>query len=524
MRRCVTMTAPLPVRALLRVAFSALVVVAVTSPAAADDARAAKTKHKRAARLIADGEYVEAMTLIDEGLALAPKNLQLLQLRGSALFEMRDFEAALAAYETFLAAGPKGANRRTALRIIANLQAVRTTKLALTIQGATVDDAASVYLDSKTLGVFCTAAPVCERGILPGEYKLIVERPGHKKLTERVTIELGQTLTRELSLSEEPSALTVSVVAASASPPPPATIIIDGKELGAAPQSATVDSGDHTLEIRSAGHVTERQTFAAHKGKPVELAVRLRRLVPIAVNAPDAEVLLGDRPAPREGGALALPAGAVTLEVRAKGYRPTTVDVPAERPDHYRVDVELAKAPAPLSIKGAPRGAVVSIDGRAAGTVPFAAPIDIEQGSHTIEVTAPQRATFRTRVDVGSDAPLELDVAAMPSTRRRWVWIAAAGTGAALVSWGAFGTLALREQSSFDDRAGEAGVTPMDRALADARDAGSRYARFADVSMVVTLAGAGAMTWLFLQEGRGESRGAITPVVAPGAIGVQGSF
>jgi hypothetical protein len=520
------MTAPLPVRALLRVSFFALVAavavpVALPSDAHADDARAAATKHKRAKRLIADGEYTQAITLIDEGLTAAPGNLQLLQLRGSALFEMRDFEGALAAYETFLAAGPKGANRRSAERIIANLQAVRTTKLALTIKGATSDDAASVYLDTKTLGVFCSAAPQCERGMLPGEYKLIVERPGHKKLSERVTVELGQTLALERAMTEEPSPLSVSVAAAA---PGASTVVIDGKELGAAPQTATVEPGEHTLEIRTAGHVTERQTFVAQKGKPVEVAVTLRRLVPIAVNVPGAEVLIGDQVVPRESDALALPAGAVTLSVRAPGYRASTVEVPAVRPDDYRVDVELALAAAPLTVKGAPRGAVVTIDGRVAGTVPLAEPIAIEQGDHTVEVTAPQRAPFRTRVDVGSDAALELDVAAMPSTKRRWVWVAAAGTGVALVSTAAFGTLALREQSSFDERAGEAGVTPMDGALTDASDAGGRYARFADVSMVLTLAGAGTMTWLYLKEGKGQSRGEITPLVAPGAVGVQGSF
>jgi hypothetical protein len=516
------MRASLPVRVLL---FVALSLVVATVPAGADDAsRAAAAANKRAARMLANGEYLQALSVIDDGLKAAPGNVALLQLRGSALFEMRDFEGALAAYEAFLATGPKGAKRRTAERIIANLQAVRTTKLALTITGATADDPASVYLDTKTMGVFCTATPVCERGMLPGDYKLIVERAGHKKLSERVTVELGQTLTLERAMTEEPSPLSVTVAPAGASAPPPSTVVVDGKELGAAPQTTTVDPGDHTIEIRTAGHVTERETIAAHKGAPVAVAVTLRRLVPLATNVSTAQVLLGDRPVPRESDALALPAGAVTLEVRARGYRTTTVDVPAVRPDDYRLDVTLALAPAPLSIKGAPRGAPVTIDGKVAGTIPLAAPIEVEQGDHTVEVSAHQRATFRTRVDIDSDAPRSLDVTAMPSTRRRWVWIAAAGTGVALASTATFGTLALRERSTFDERAVEAGVTPADSTLMRSSDSGGRYARFADVSMALTLVGAGAMTWLYLKEGRGESRGSITPVLAPGAVGVQGSF
>jgi hypothetical protein len=56
------------------------------------------------------------------------------------------------------------------------------------------------------------------------------------------------------------------------------------------------------------------------------------------------------------------------------------------------------------------------------------------------------------------------------------------------------------------------------------RGARGPRARFADVSMVLTLAGAGTMTWLYLKEGKGQSRGEITPLIAPGAVGVQGSF
>ena len=44
-----------------------------------------------------------------------------------------------------------------------------------------------------------------------GEDKLIVERPGHKKVTERVTVEPGQTLAPERAMLEEPSLLAVIV-------------------------------------------------------------------------------------------------------------------------------------------------------------------------------------------------------------------------------------------------------------------------------------------------------------------------
>lgn len=515
-------------RAGLGACVTAFALVLAGAPVLAGDAKAAKAKHKEAAALVTDGDYARALAVIDEGLALDPGNLALLQLRAATLFELRDYEAALAAYEAFLAAGPKGANKRAAQRIVANLEAARTTTLDLTITGATEDDPATVYLDTKSLGVFCVAAPRCTRGMLPDDYKLIVERPGFKKMTEKVTVKAGQTLALERGLLEDPSALRVTAAATGGGGVPDAIAVLDGKEVGAPPLQLEVAAGDHTLELRAAGHVTERVTFTARRGQPVELAVALRRLVAIAVNVEGAEVLVGDAPATYQDGALVLPDGAVTLTVRADGYRVQTLEVPAARPEGYRLDVALAPAPAPLSVEGAPPGAVISVDGRRVGVAPLTAPVEVEQGAHTVTVTAAGRATLQTRVEVGSPAPLVFEVERMPSTRRVWTWVAAAGTGAALVSWGAFGAMALGRESDYAARAGEPGVTPSDEMLTSLAADGDRFATIADVSMVAAVVGAGAATWLFLREGKGAAEGRITPIVAAGrdggAVGLQGSF
>jgi hypothetical protein len=156
--------------------------------------------------------------------------------------------------------------------------------------------------------------------------------------------------------------------------------------------------------------------------------------------------------------------------------------------------------------------------------VPLAAPIELDRGDHTIEVRAPGRRSFRTQVQVDSDAPLALSVTRMPSTSRRWTWIAAAGTGAAMVSWAAFGTLALGRSSDFDDRAREPGVTRADPMLTSLSDSGGTFATLSDVSLALTLVGAGTVTWLFLREGQEPSAGRITPLIAPTGVGVGGSF
>ena len=145
-------------------------------------------QYKAAAAAYGGGNYQKALELIEQGLAVAPKDLKLLGLKGSVLLELRDYPTALAAYQAYLKAGPTGANQREAQKIVNSLLAVESTFLDLTL----ANGPAEVYLDSKTLGVFCNAAPACHQAVLPGEYKVIIERPGFEKWTDRVKIESGR--------------------------------------------------------------------------------------------------------------------------------------------------------------------------------------------------------------------------------------------------------------------------------------------------------------------------------------------
>jgi len=133
-----------------------------------------REKYKVAAKLDEDGDAEKALAVIDEGLASAPKDLPLLGLKGTVLLKLRDYSGALAAYQAYLDAGAAGANRREALKIVRDLSAVRSTFLEITV----ANGPAAIYLDSRAQGVFCNAAPSCNRPVLPGDYKVIAERPG----------------------------------------------------------------------------------------------------------------------------------------------------------------------------------------------------------------------------------------------------------------------------------------------------------------------------------------------------------
>jgi len=61
-----------------------------------------------------------------------------------------------------------------------------------------------------------------------------------------------------------------------------------------------------------------------------------------------------------------------------------------------------------LVVRGAPAGALVSIDGVATGSLPLDAPV--APGSHTVRVTAYGHAPFETSVEVGPSQPVPVEV------------------------------------------------------------------------------------------------------------------
>src|ERR1043165_4840569 len=90
--------------------------VAAAGVAWAEPRADVREQYKRAVQLEESGEDEQALALIERGLAIAPAELKLLQLKGALLINLRDYTGALAAYQAYLDAGAKGANRRGAGR------------------------------------------------------------------------------------------------------------------------------------------------------------------------------------------------------------------------------------------------------------------------------------------------------------------------------------------------------------------------------------------------------------------------
>lgn len=468
----------------------------------------ARDKHKAASKLAGSDENEAALALVDEGLALAPGDLPLLLLRGALLLKTRDYAGALVAYQAYLDGGAQGANKRAAQNILASLQPVRTTFVDIAASGP-----ATVYLDTRSAGAFCTAP--CKKALLPGDYKLIAEREGFEKWSARVTVVAGQTAPVAVALVEKPSALTLRVT------PPEARVTVDGAPLVA---GAPVPAGAHQLVVALAGHATVTRTFDAHVGAPVDLGVDLIPLTPLVVTPADASLTLDAQPITPEAGGLAVPAGAHVLRVAAPRHRDLTVTIPAARPAGFTLEARLVEIGTLVELARVPADARIRVDGAAVPT-PQGAPLEVAPGDHAVEVTVPGFRPYRTRATFGPDQRGRLELGDLRRDNRRRTAIAGIATGTAVLGGAVFSVLALGRESAYDDRARLAGVTPADPSLQDMRSAGERYSLLADVSIGLAVVGLGVTTYYLLTEGRGESEGALKIGVAalPGAAGAVAS-
>ncbi len=156
----------------------------------AQDRNLARTKLDQANALALEEAYDAALTAIAEGLAAEPKNIALLQLRANLLLAKRDFAGARTAYEALLPTPLSAANRRKVRDVIRILQATRSTfvEIALNVP-------ADVYVDAKALGKACDAASQCKLALLPGKYRILIERPNFKAVRQVIRVRRDQTIT-----------------------------------------------------------------------------------------------------------------------------------------------------------------------------------------------------------------------------------------------------------------------------------------------------------------------------------------
>ena len=308
----------------------------------------AKKALSNARKLRRQGNLEQAVAMIEAGLEIDPQDLKLLQLQGAVLLDRLDYDGAIKAWEAFLAAGPRGANKRQATKILGNLEIARNTFLKIRVENGP----AKIYLHRKQYGVWCVADPECQRGIVPKTFRVYIERDGFEPKREVVTINAEQTNELVVTLEEMPSPLEIKVM-----PPEVAAdaeVSLDGEVLGTGPQQLEVPAGEHTIRVTLDGFATDEETITAREGKAMALEVELTEVVKVNLGVEGAELTLDGEPVTLVDGAVPVSPGPHTLVIKARGYIDATVEIPAERERGHSVDVELEKKPEPRPLPPPP--------------------------------------------------------------------------------------------------------------------------------------------------------------------------
>ncbi|HWO26068.1 MAG TPA: PEGA domain-containing protein [Kofleriaceae bacterium] len=307
----------------------------VTAPKVTAPKVAAEEQLRLAEQHQRSGKYEEALSAIEAGLAVAPKDDALLALKAEVLLRTNDEPNALDAYKALAKVLPPGAKKREVQKIISSL----TTKLTTFVEVAITNGPADVIqFDLRRRGPSCRGATSCNKPLAPGEHKVAATRSGFEPWSGRVTAVSGKTETLTVTLIESPSPLTVRVTPANAA------VTVDGTAYADVPKVA---AGKHEVVISLEGHESARREVVAALGKPVELDVTLARLVPVRIAAPGAKLQpvtalqLDGQPIVLQDGTLRLQPGPHKLEVTAPGFQPRPFQIPADPAPGYQIAVVL---------------------------------------------------------------------------------------------------------------------------------------------------------------------------------------
>jgi hypothetical protein len=318
---------------LLRALLVVLVTFLAAAAAAAPPGRGAAEKRRQAEEQLLDGDADAALATVEEGLALAPKDRDLLLLRGHALVRLGEFDKATEAYKAYLASGATGRNRRDVQGILDSLAQASSTFLRVVVKNGPGD----VRIDSRTGRVACASATECKKAVMPGDHLVVVDREGKDRVTKRVVVEPRTVQTVELALPVRASPLVIRTR------PPGATVKVDELE-----PPDEIAPGQHTVVATLSGFITRTETFRAEAGVPVTLELTLepvpRARVRVA-DPPPGSILFVDGNERSADATVEVAPGTHTIEVEVPGakrrFRRTadvaggmvaTVELPASRP------------------------------------------------------------------------------------------------------------------------------------------------------------------------------------------------
>lgn len=134
--------------------------------------------------------------------------------------------------------------------------------------------------------------------------------------------------------------------------------------------------------------------------------------------------------------------GKHTLTVRASGYEQEDRVITIGKGTVYPVTAHLHPLAAKLSVDG-PSGAGVRVDGTFMGVLPLAKPIELDPGSHRVEVVMSGHEAYARRIELARGKEAKLSVDLEQTTQRVASWYLIGAGGVAVGTGVAFGVASV---------------------------------------------------------------------------------
>lgn len=287
----------------------------------------------------AAGDYPTTITEMNASIAAHPNSKAALYL-GNACLKLGQLGAAKAALKRALQLDPNNPKRDAIARLIKGIEHQDAAKVTIT----STPPGATVYLGSEDPGAAFGKTPN-ELALTPGAHTLFVGLEGYETEKRDHEFTSGEKVTLEFALRTKGCDVSLSAE------PPGARASIDGGEPLALPVSTRVGVAAHTVVFKADGYESSELPLACDGTKPVTLAAKLVRIVPVGrvkVQAPGGTVVAIDGKvisAEQIAAGLTLSAGRHEVTFTAAGKPPykKVIEVPAGA----EIAVEPPPAPAP---------------------------------------------------------------------------------------------------------------------------------------------------------------------------------
>src|SRR5579883_1772836 len=200
--------------------------------------------------------------------------------------------------------------------------------------------------------------------------------------------------------------------------PAGAMLRIDGRAAGAAPLSQKLAPGQHVIAASLPGYQAKTLSVALQPGQnpPVSIALTpLAAALEVRTTPAGAMLRIDGRAAGAAPLSQKLAPGQHVIAASLPGYQAKTLSVALQPGQNPPVSIALTPLAAALEVRTTPAGAMLRIDGRAAGAAPLSQ--KLAPGQHVIAASLPgyQAKTLSVALQPGQNPPVSIALAALPA-------------------------------------------------------------------------------------------------------------